>query len=339
MRLKILKLDALVIAAITVAVLVGAAAVVGVFRSTPIVVDNSGTPATGKVSPLTGEHCTGSSSRPIAVMLGSDPEARPLSGIGGADLVFEMPVTPNGITRMMAVYQCNNPTEIGSVRSARADFIPLSQGLGALLAHWGGEAGALQKLNAHVTDNVDALLYEGSTFYRKSGIPKPHNGFTTLALVRSRAALLGYTASSSTPAFPHLATEPLPNIADIVDHVSVQWPQGMDVEFRYDTSTGRYLRFRGGQPEMDAATKTQVTVRVVVVMSTDAKFLLDQYISVRTIGQGVAAIYQDGQRTNALWKKSTATDPLRFTDENGKPIPLAVGPLWVLIDAPLPQPN
>src|SRR5438093_338635 len=64
------------------------------------------------ISPISGIECENPDSRPIAVMLSSDREARPLSGIGAADLVFEMPVVENGFTRMMAVYQCGKPKEL-----------------------------------------------------------------------------------------------------------------------------------------------------------------------------------------------------------------------------------
>src|SRR3989344_2427674 len=83
-------------------------------------------------SDLSGERCQNAKRRPIAVMLSSDPETRPLSGIGAADLVFEMPVTDGGVTRMMTVFQCEQPKEIGSIRSARSDFIPWVHGLGAV---------------------------------------------------------------------------------------------------------------------------------------------------------------------------------------------------------------
>lgn len=288
-------------------------------------------------SPLTGLLCANATRRPIAVMLASDPEARPLSGIGQADIVFEMPVTPNGITRMMAVYQCQEPDELGSIRSARADFIPLAQGLDATLAHWGGERDTLSALNGGVIDNIDALAYEGTTYYRKRGVPAPHNGFTTLWLLREKADELSYAASSSTETIPHhAATAPEHNIASLVDTIRVDWPQHMDVEFRYDQQRNEYARLRGGTPEIDADTDQQVRTSVVIVMNTTSIFLYDQYIGVRTTGQGSAIIYQDGKSISTLWKKTNASDMLTFTDSRGKAIPLAPGPIWVLIDAPLP---
>ena len=71
-----------------------------------------------KKSLLNGIECENANRRPFAVMLAGDLEAWPLSGIAKADLVIEMPVVTGGITRYLAIYVCNNPTEIGSIRSA-----------------------------------------------------------------------------------------------------------------------------------------------------------------------------------------------------------------------------
>lgn len=307
-----------------------------VFQGTSIIIDNEPEEI---VSSLTGLPCPNAHERPIAVMLASDPEARPLSGIGQADMVFEMPVTPNGITRMMGVFQCTTPKEIGSIRSARGDFIPLAQGLDVILAHWGGERDALAALDGHVIDNVDAMKYEGSTFYRKASIPRPHNGFTTLKLVEERAEDLGYRASSSMTSYPHTTDKSARSLGTAADTVTVAWPQQMDVRFSYDQTTKSYMRWRGGEPEIDTTTKKQVAASVVVVLQTTASFLYDQYISVKTIGQGTATIWQNGRRIDARWKKPTATSMLTFIDAQGAEIPFAPGPIWVLIDAPLPAVN
>jgi hypothetical protein len=334
LKFRIPTLDTTVWIAIGGAVLVAVLFLYWLFHGTSISVVNE--PPAGPVSTLSGLPCANATQRPIAVMLASDPEARPLSGIGQADMVFEMPVTPNGITRMMAVFQCSTPKELGSVRSARQDFIPLAQGIDAILAHWGGERDALAALDNHIIDNVDAMKYEGTTFYRKAGIPAPHNGFTTLQLIRDRADQLGYRASTSMPPYPHASTAPELNISALADSASVSWPQNMDVRFSYDPATNTYLRWRGGTPELDKTTGQQVHASVVVIMQTTSTFLRDQYISVRTVGNGTATIWQDGRRISALWKKPTATAMLAFTDGNGAQIPLQPGTVWVLIDAPLP---
>ena len=112
-------------------------------------------------------------------MIAGDEEARSLSGISFADIVVEMPVVTGSITRMLAIFVCEDPGEIGSVRSARHDFIPLAQGFDAILAHWGGSRLALGELNEKIMDNLDALPNYYEPFYRKVGVLAPHDGFTS----------------------------------------------------------------------------------------------------------------------------------------------------------------
>lgn len=332
----LLSLDRSLWAALGVAIIATIALIVWLFRGPTITVVNDGDYS--PQAPLTGLACRHPEQRPVAVMIASDPEARPLTGLAEADMVFEMPVTPSGITRMMAVYQCGpTPLEIGSIRSARQDFIPLAQGLDAIFAHWGGEHDALDQLNSHVIDNLDALVYEGSVFYRKTRIPRPHNGFTTIERLLTQAEKLDYNLTAQIPGYPHLSADSTGrNLNDTVDRITIPWPSNMAVEYRYEPSSNSYARWRGGTPEIDAVTRHQIHASVVVVMKTESSFLRDQYISVRTLGQGDATIYQDGRSIAATWKKTAPSDMLVFTGANGKEIPLIKGPIWVEINAPLP---
>ena len=142
--------------------------------------------------PLTGQKCENSKARPVAVMLAEDTVTRPLSGISKADLVVEMPVVKDGITRMMAIFACEEPEDIGSIRSSRDDFIPLAAAFDAIYAHWGGSHFALDELNGGITDNIDALINPFNAFFRKNTKVAPHNGFTTYQRLFGAAEKLGY---------------------------------------------------------------------------------------------------------------------------------------------------
>ena len=91
----------------------------------------------GPVSPISGLACENWNRRPIAVMQPADVPARPAAGFSDADMVIEMPVITATITRLMGVYICGNPDDVGSMRSARHDFVPLAKGLDATFVHWG----------------------------------------------------------------------------------------------------------------------------------------------------------------------------------------------------------
>ncbi len=275
--------------------------------------------------------CLHVSRRPIAVMMAGDPVTRPLAGIGQADIVFEMPVTPGGVTRMMAVFHCQTPTLIGSIRSARKDFISLAASLGAVYAHWGGEKDALASLNAGIIDNIDALKYEGTTFYRKGKLKPPHNGFSDLNKLIDRAQQLHYSLESTMTDYPRTTVMPARSISNIADTASIGYVAPYDVLWRYDAQVQSYVRVRNGQPEMDATTNQPVTAATVAVMQTIAHPLNEFYQDVEVVGQGPATIYQQGVSTSAVWKKSTATSRLEFVDQTGKTIEFAPGVIWIEI--------
>jgi len=82
------------------------------------------------------------SRRPATVILQNHPEARPLSGISKADVVYEA-VAEGGVTRFLAVFYCGaaaHDLRVGVIRSARVYFIDWASEYGnkPLFLHWGG---------------------------------------------------------------------------------------------------------------------------------------------------------------------------------------------------------
>lgn len=298
---------------------------------------SGGTITNKQPSAISGLNCDTAQRRPVAVMLESDPEARPLSGIGQADAVVEMPVTPNGVTRYMAIYQCQTPKEIGAVRSAREDFVPLAASFHTIYAHWGGEHGVLAELNSHIMDDINALDFDGTIFYRKDNIPRPHNGFTNLDLLFKQAKVFGYGLVKDFVGYPHTDTQTAKTISNVANSLTLNYLYPDNVMWTYHADTNLYSRVRGGTPEIDKNTGTQVTARVLAVMHTTWHVLTkgDQYIVIHTTGEGAADIYQDGIKITGTWKKDPATldSKLFFYDSNGNEIKFAPGQLWIEVDA------
>ncbi len=302
-----------------------------------ILVDNSGTTqilGEEKLgSPISGIACQNYNRRPIAVMLSSDPITRPLSGISEADIVFEMPVTPSGVTRTMAVYQCESPKEIGSIRSAREDFIPLAASLGAIYAHWGGEREALEQLGGHIVDNIDAMKYEGTYFYRKKGLKQPHNGFASFDKLWEATLDLKYGIENGFLGYSQQNKKPIKNIANIVNRIEINYPPPFNVVWNYDNEKNIYTRSRGGKSEIDRNNNSAVETETVVVMETDSVFISKDYMNVRVVGEGNAVIYQNGMKTSGKWKKDPAQldSKLFFYYSDGREIEFVPGKIWIEI--------
>ncbi|MBL7155063.1 MAG: DUF3048 domain-containing protein [Candidatus Portnoybacteria bacterium] len=288
------------------------------------------------ISPLSGLACQNYQRRPMAVVLAEDPVARPLTGLFQADLVLEMPVITNSITRMLAVYVCDEPVEIGSLRSARHDFIPLTMGLDAILAHWGGSHFALDELNAGVMDNIDAMKNPYNAFYQKKGIPQPHNGFTSMKRLINSAKKLGYRLENEFEGYPH--SQPSKNNQGKISKIlRIGYSEPYNVSYQYEPTTNSYLRYRTNLKEIDKSNNQQIEAKNIVVMRAFSRQIQEpDYNDLDIEGRGECQVYQNGQVIPCTWWKSknNPTSKLYFLDENKNEIPLVPGQIWIEIVEP-----
>ncbi len=273
-------------------------------------------------SPLTGLPCKDATRRPFAVMLSSDPEARPLSGVKEADLLVEMTVVEGSITRLMALYICGNPETIGSVRSARHDFIPLAQGWDAMYAHWGGSHFALERLRQKIINNIDALPNPFDAFYRASGIPAPHDGFTSIERLVKAAKGLKYRLESRLEPYPHVEAVGGGN----AQRLTIPYRGPHRLEYQYDPASGTYERFRGGMKEGE-----EVAPSNLLVLFAPSRVLEGQYNDVQVEGTGKAILFRNGERLEGKWSKpaSSPRERLKILDAAGEEMVFAKGQVWI----------
>lgn len=286
-------------------------------------------------SPISGLPCVGAGRRPVAVMMSGDAAARPLSGLSEADMVFNVPVITNSITRLMAIYVCFSPRELGSVRSTRDDFIPLARGLDAILAHWGGSHFALDILNKGAMDNLDALKNPYNSYFRKSGAEAPHNGFTSYGRLLAAAEKFNYRLTGEFSGYPHLAADVA--VAGAVAKVlRVEFAGSFQVEYKYEPLANKYLRWRGGAKEIDKNNGRQVAAKNVVIMLAESRQIEGQYNTVAVEGSGRGFVYRNGEEISATWKKSAANQAgkLYFYDRSGEEISFTPGQIWVEVVQP-----
>ena len=295
---------------------------------TPVPSDNE--------SALSGLICPNAKRRPIAVMVSSDPINRPNSGFSLADAVVEMPALTSNVTRLMAVFQCNEPKEIGSVRSVRHDYLFLAKGMDAVIAHWGGSYWALNmiKNESHVYDSLSALGTGNGAFFRVSRYPAPYNGYTSYANLWDALIKAGYHTTNRAPAYPH-TDDAVVAQRGIGGTLDIGWPGSMRTRYVYNAGKNTYERFWGGVRHVDGVNNQQVEPKVLAVVYTQQRLANGPggYNDVDVEGSGKAEIYQNGQVIPATWSKSIIDkqDPLHFKDASGKEIPFVRGQLWISV--------
>lgn len=294
---------------------------------------------------LTGTQCESYDRRPLAVMYAGDAIARPLSGVASADLVVEAQVISGSITRMMALFVCGSPSQIGSIRSARHDFIPLAQGFDAIYVHWGGSHFALDALKKKVIDNIDALINPYDVFYRDESISAPHNGFTSMDRMVNAAEKLGYRIKSEFEGYSFYSKneirDELTKDDSCASHkkfctLTIPYAGSFRVLYDYDFEKNSYSRYRGGRAEVDKLDGKQVEVKNVVAMIAPSRQIEGQYNDIDAEGEGGATIYQNGREIKGSWQKDEANKQsrLKFLDENGHEIKFVPGHIWIEIMDP-----
>jgi len=292
----------------------------------------------GETSSITGIECRNYNQRPIAVMLAEDPITRPLSGVAAADLVIEMPVITGSITRMMAVFQCDLPDEIGSIRSARHDFIPLALGLDAIYVHWGGSHFALDKLDAGIIDNLDALEDPYAAFFRKSGIEAPHNGFTSSEKIINAAKKSKYRIEDNFSGYLHM--EDPKAKTELRGRLIISYGGPYRVYYEYSPTENIYKRWRADQREIDKNNGNQVEANVVVIMRAESRMIeLPDYNEVQIEGTGEAVVYQSGEEIKGYWRKTGtySKSKLSFYNQEDEEIKFAPGKIWIEVVEPLQE--
>ncbi|MFY9457444.1 MAG: DUF3048 domain-containing protein [Candidatus Spechtbacterales bacterium] len=286
-------------------------------------------------APESINNCANAERRPIALMIAEDHEARPLYGISFADIVVEMPVVTGSITRMMAIFICEDPEEIGSIRSARHDFIPLALGYDAIFAHWGGSRFALDELAGGIVDNLDAMPNYFDAFYRKIGIRAPHNGFTSMARMLNAAEKLGYRLATKFEGYKFLnPNEQIPVFSNDGETIEINYKYPYNVRYEYNTKTNSYLRWRGGFVEIDKLANRQADAKNVVIMRAKSRQIGEGYNDVDILGSGEAVVYRNGEEIKGSWEKKKAEDVLRFLDETREEISFVPGSIWINIVEP-----
>lgn len=283
-------------------------------------------------SPLSGMAVTkAQTTLPVtAVMIENSDSARPQSGLSQAGVIFEA-LTEGGVTRFMALYQENQPSSIGPIRSARPYFIDWALGFDATYVHVGGSPDALAQIQAEKVKDVNQFYY-GNSFTRISSRYAPHNVYTSLSTLISLENNLGYNHSTFS-GFARKADQPAKIPTASVINMGMSYSD-FSVSYTYQKTTNSYLRSEAGSPLVDANTNLQLNPKVVIAMVVPwTQGALDSsnayYSSYADIGSGDCFVFQDGIVTKATWTKTSPTAPLTFTDSLGKPLALNRGQTWI----------
>jgi hypothetical protein len=290
-------------------------------------------PPPGPPCPLTGvpTTTTGVPHRPaLAIKIDNYPQARPQSGLDKADIVFEEPVE-GGITRLVAVFQCQSPSLAGPIRSARAvDLQILDQLSRPVFLHVGGINPVINMLqNGNLID--DNLFYRGSIVQHPPGRYAPYSSYV------SGDAAWGLNPSYTTPPAPLFQYSGITPAGTAVTSVHIPFAGTNDVHWAWDAPSGHWLLSWGSSPAM-VANGGQIAVNNIVVQTVHVTYgpwlendVGGYEVQSQLVGSGPLTVLRNGIAITGKWQRSSISTPTSLVSSTGTPIPLAPGTTWVEI--------
>ncbi len=241
-------------------------------------------------SPITGLACDNFNKRLFGVMYSGDIETRPyFSNITQADMVVEMPhrAIHDG-TRVMGVFGCNAPTQIGPMRSGRVDFMNVANSIDAVFVLWGGDSVTKNLLDNKIMNSLtcaDGGVNAGNAACYRLGtnivpLDMEDRAFTSMPELIKSAGEYGYSNQNTFKGFEHQGEIPKDQRLAYGD-LTVGYDNPFRVHYEYNPETNAYERVFNGNEEFDFVTKERVSPKNVVVIQTkkDAFYTDTDYTS------------------------------------------------------------
>lgn len=283
--------------------------------------------------------------RPLAIKVDNEPEVVPQSGLNKADVVVEHP-KERCMTRFTVIYQSQDAPRVGSIRSARIIDKELPVIFDAILAFSGSVEPVRQMIyKSDIGGQVMEQALVGGAYFRDPNIRVPFNLFANTATLWKVATQRGInTAPQPTAAWAF--SDAAPAGGKSASRLDIPYPQlykALTVGWRYDATSGRWLRTLAGKPAIDKADGTQISAANVVVLTANTVETLipeqgtklvqggcqsNASVEIQLWGQGPVKILRDGKVYEGKWVRPDRHAPFRFVDAQGKNIPLKPGNSW-----------
>jgi hypothetical protein len=302
---------------------------------TPITALPTTTTAPAPTCPLTGTPAPGGTvpARPaLGVKIGNYPDDRPSAGLNQADVVFEEPVE-GGITRLVAVFQCQSPALVGDLRSARQpDVGILSQLSKPIFVHAGGIDPVIALLQA--APLTDENLLSGAAASAVIQQPGRYAPYSTFANTATLWALDPGDTTPPAPIFTYTASPPAGSVAGSGGSVHIPFSGTSDVTWTWNPAANNYLRSYATGPDklIDGSQSAANSVVIMTVQTSSGPWLENDEggleVQIPDTGSGPLVVLRNGAAITGTWTRTSLTQPPTLTATNGTPITLQPGNTW-----------
>lgn len=280
-----------------------------------------------------------SKTRPYAVMINSVNESLPQSGLDKAYIVYEIMVE-YGITRMMALFKDVDVNKIGSVRSARTQYLGYVYENDAIYVHAGGAQDALERISSERINDIDV---DGQYGVRDIELRKTrayeHTLFTNTNLLSKAIDDRGYRKTSEVENLLTYSADELDFSkyeTKEANNISIKYSDYRTSNYSYDSESKNYLRSMNDTKNIDLVTGEQYHVKNIIAYAVDHSTYTHHgyygYQKLDNIGSGEGYYITNGVAIPILWeKKDEKSQTVYKIKEDGKELVVNDGNTYIQI--------
>lgn len=312
-------------------------------RRNPFITVAKSSDSSGCYNPLSGLNNISSGAvgkRPYAVVVENSPAARPQWGISTPDILVEG-MAEGGITRMLLLY--SDPTKIpkiGPLRSARHDFVEISQCFDSIFVHCGWSIYAEKKIKSEGVNNLNGIMSYNPQFFRRDSsrmsLGLEHTAYTNGSYIRATVSTLGYRMTVkedyAQPFKFHPADSPATPSQGSCSSLSFSFSGGNNHVIKY--RNGIYYDFLNGSQRLDSDDRP-VNYENLLILFCNVKRMGDDAgcvdMSLETVNRGYYVSNGGYEEVNWTRRGSGADSKLIIGDADDKIITLNAGRTYIAI--------
>ncbi len=279
-----------------------------------------------------------STSRPLAIVINNSSVAvKVQTGLQQAYIVYEFPVEGYQ-SRLMAIYKDVDDLTIGTIRSARHNFLDYAIEYDAVFVHFGW---------SHYAENDEINLgYDyingiyGGPFWRENpeGLATEHTAYTSIGRIEEYMSSKGIRKSSNQGLVLNYdvtgvdLTTKEGNV--IANDVVISYSGRLNTTYEYDRVNKFYNRFVNGNANIDYYTKEQFTAKNILVQKIKTKMASDNYYwDLETVGSGDGYFITEGYAVPIKWTKESREAKTKYTYLDGTEVLLNDGNTYIQLQS------
>ena len=287
-----------------------------------------------------------SNSRPYMLVINNtDVAVKVQEGLNKAYMVYEIP-TEGNTSRLLALYKdIEEDLVIGTIRSARHNFIDYALESDAIFCCFGWSKYAESDLKNNIIDYMQGLY--GEPFYRNNpeNLVLEHTAYTSMHRLVNYAKSRGMRTTTDKSVVLNYDVDDvdLSSTKNVKVANSVTIPYGAAPQiasFKYDENSKMYIRYENGVKCVDHNTKEDVSTKNIIAISIDYQMCDGNYYwDLKNVGTGEGYYITNGYAVPITWSKESRTaktiykyangTTLNGKDVSGQEITVSDGRTWV----------